>query len=198
MLVLNRSYMAVHVVDMKRAFSLLFKDEAEVVTVEEDRYLTYDWDTWKDVAKARDDFPHHEYDWIHTVSLRIPVPKVIRLFGYNRVPTRQVKFNRRNIYARDENTCQYCAKRFSTTELTIDHVVPRTLGGPTSWTNVVVACTKCNSRKGGRKLHETGMKLLKAPAAPKRSPVIALKIRSPRYRTWTRFLSEAYWEVELK
>ncbi len=196
-LVLNRSYMAIHVVDARRAFSLLFKEDAEVVTVEEERYATYDWDSWKEVAEARDNFPEQDYDWIHTVSFRIPVPKVIRLFGYDRVPSRQVKFNRRNIYARDENTCQYCGKRTSTTELTIDHVVPRSKGGPTTWANVVVACTPCNSRKGGRLLHQTGMRLIRQAAAPRRSPVIALKIRSPRYRTWQHFLNEAYWEVEL-
>ena len=196
-LVLNRSYMAVHVVDAKRAFSLLCKEDAEVVTVEEERYATYDWDTWKEVAKARDEFPAHDYDWVQTVSFRIPVPKVIRLFRFDRVPSRQVKFNRRNLYARDENTCQYCGRRFPTPELTLDHIIPRSKGGPTSWTNLVVACVKCNAKKGGRLLHQTGLKLLKPAAAPRRSPLITLKSRSPRYRTWERFLSEAYWEVEL-
>lgn len=196
-LVLNRSYLAVHVVDARRAFSLLYKEDAEVVTVEDERYATYDWDTWKEVAEARDRFPEGEYDWVQTVSFRIPVPKVIRLFGYDRVPGRKLKFNRRNLYARDENTCQYCGRRQPTSELTLDHVIPRSRGGPTGWANVVVACTRCNSRKGGRLLHQTGMKLIRPPAMPKRSPLIALKIRSPRYRTWQRFLSEAYWEVEL-
>lgn len=196
-LVLNRSYMAVHVVDVRRAFSLLLKDLAEVVTVEEDRYATYDWDSWKEVAEARDRFPEQDYDWIQTVSMRIPVPKVIRLFDYNRVPSRQVKFNRRNLFARDEHSCQYCGKRFPTQDLTLDHIVPRSKGGPSTWTNIVVACVPCNSRKGGRLLHEAGMKLIKPAAAPRRSPLIAMKIRSPRYRSWARFLNEAYWEVEL-
>lgn len=196
-LVLNRSYMAIHVVDAKRAFSLLFKQDAEVVTVEDDRYATYDWDTWREVAEARDRFPAHDYDWVQTVSFRMPVPKVIRLFTYDRVPSRQVKFNRRNIYARDENTCQYCGRRFPTQELTIDHVVARSKGGPTNWANVVVACTRCNARKGGRHLSDTGMRLIRPPAAPRRSPVITLKVRSPRYRTWQHFLNEAYWDVEL-
>ena len=196
-LVLNRSYLAVHVIDARRAFSLLYKEDAEVVTVEDERYATYDWDTWKEVAEARDRFPEGEYDWVQTVSFRIPVPKVIRLFGYDRVPGRQLKFNRRNVYARDENTCQYCGRRQPTSELTIDHVIPRSRGGPTTWGNVVVACVRCNSRKGGRLLHQTGLRLIRLPAMPKRSPLIALKVRSPRYRTWQRFLSEAYWEVEL-
>jgi len=196
-LVLNRSYMAVHVVDAKRAFSLLCKEDAEVVTVEDERYATYDWDSWKEVATARDEFPTQDYDWVQTVSLRIPVPKVIRLFRFDRVPSRQVKFNRRNLYARDENTCQYCGKRFPTPELTLDHIIPRSKGGAANWTNLVVACVKCNARKGGRLLHQTGMKLLRPAAAPRRSPLITLKIRSPRYKTWERFLSEAYWEVEL-
>lgn len=196
-LVLNRSYMAIHVIDVRRAFSLLLREEAEVVTVEDDRYATYDWDSWKEVAEARDNFPEQDYDWIHTVSLRIPVPKVIRLFTYNRVPSRQVKFNRRNIFARDENSCQYCGRRFPTQDLTIDHIVPRSKHGPTTWDNVVVACVPCNSRKGGRLLHQAGMKLIKPAAAPRRSPLIALKVRSSRYRTWAHFLNEAYWEVEL-
>ena len=114
------------------------------------------------------------------------------------VHARFVKFNRRNIYARDENRCQYCGRRFSTSELTLDHVVPRTLGGGATWTNLVCCCVKCNSRKGGRTPVEAGMRLTRKPFKPRRSPIIRLTIRNEKYRSWRHFVDEAYWDVELK
>ena len=89
-----------------------------------------------------------QYEWVRTVQFQIAVPKIIRLFGYDRLPRQDVKLNRRNIYARDRNTCQYCGRHFPTSELSIDHVVPRSLGGQSAWQNLVCSCVACNTRKG--------------------------------------------------
>lgn len=199
-LVLNRYFMAVHVIPARRAFSLLCKEAAEVVHVSEDRYDSFNFESWREVSQYRELFPDGDdaYDWIRTVSFEIRVPRVIRLLGYDKLPRQRVQFNRRNLFARDENRCQYCGRRFPTSELSLDHVIPRFQGGPSSWANVVCACTECNKRKGGRTPREARMKLIRLPQEPRRSPVIHLKLRSGRYRSWRTFLDQAYWSVELR
>src|SRR3972149_4480161 len=119
-LVLNRNYQALQVVNAKRAFSLLFQRLAEVVAIEKDTYNTYDFESWAEVSEFRRRFAPDGNDWIHTVRLTIAVPRIIRLLFYDDLPRQQVKFNRRNIYARDHNRCQYCGQRFSTTALSLD------------------------------------------------------------------------------
>lgn len=197
-LVLNRMYMAVRVVSAKRALTMLFREMAEVISVEDGQYLAYDFSDWLDVSEAKHEFEPHEHDWIRTVRCQIAVPKIVRLLGYDRLPRTTVKLNRRNIFARDENRCQYCGKKFPTSELSIDHVVPRSQGGGTSWDNVVCACVKCNVRKGGRTPHEANMKLLRVVKRPNRSPVLTVKLSDRKYASWKQFLDYAYWNVELK
>ncbi|XVJ59016.1 MAG: HNH endonuclease [Tepidisphaera sp.] len=202
-LVLNKLYMAVRVVSARRAFSMLCREIAEVIHVENasdgPRYLTYDFDSWAEVSQARDHFQasaHH--DWVRTVRFEIAVPKIIRLVGYDRLPEQVVKLNRRNLFARDRNQCQYCGKHFSTCDLSIDHVLPRTLGGGDSWENLVCACIRCNARKGGRTPDQAGMKLIRKAERPKRNPVIALRLGHEKYESWKQFLDAAYWSVELR
>lgn len=197
-LVLNRHYLAVRVVGVKRAFSLLFRDLAEVVHVEDGKYISYDYSEWCELSDLAREFEPDAHDWIRTVRFDIAVPRIIRLAIYDRLPQQSVKFNRRNIYARDGNRCQYCGKRFSTTELSLDHVHPRSLGGKTSWENIVCACLKCNIRKGGRNPEQAGMHLITPPKKPKRNPVLSLKLADDRYASWKSFLDNAYWSVELK
>ena len=108
-LVLNKMFMAVHVVNVRRAFCLLCKDLAEVISCEEGLYSSYDFSSWQELSELRlrvgkevDD------DWIRTPGTEIQAPRVIRLLEYDKVPRQTVKFNRRNIFARDNNQCQYC------------------------------------------------------------------------------------------
>ena len=196
-LVLNRLYMAVHVVGARRAFSLLFRDLAEVVNVEDGQYASYDFENWTELSAYRDQFTP-DYDWVRTVRMSIAVPKIIRLFDYDRVPRQSVKLNRRNIYARDRNRCQYCGGRFPTSELTLDHVVPRTQGGGNSWENLVCACVECNSSKGGRTPKQARMRLITRPGRPRRNPTISFRLGQDKYACWQTFLDNAYWSVELK
>lgn len=196
-LVLNRYFSAIRIIDARRAFVLLAKEIAEVVAVEDGSYVSYAFHTWTELSEFRREFEEQEHDWVRTSRISIAVPKIVRVLGYDRLPREQVKLNRRNIYARDGNRCQYCGKTFPTRELTLDHVKPRVQGGGNSWTNLVCACVKCNARKGGRTPEQAGVKLIRPAVKPKRNPAISLRLGSPKYESWKAFLDEAYWTVEL-
>jgi len=198
-LVLNKLFMAVHVISVRRAFCLLCKDLAEVVNLEDGQFATYDFASWREVSEYRaKHFRQEEDDWVRTSSSQIQVPRVVRLFAYEKMPKHTVKFNRRNIFARDNNQCQYCGRKFSTTELSLDHVTPRSQGGQSTWENIVCACVNCNVRKGGRTPKQAHMSLIRKPEKPKRSPVLNLKLTHKKYQSWKTFLDNAYWSVELK
>lgn len=198
-LVLNRLYMAVHIISVRRAFCLLFKDLAEVVHLEDGQFATYDFSSWREVSEYRAlHFRQEDDDWIRTVNSEIQAPRVIRLLGFEKLPRQTVKFNRRNIFARDNNQCQYCGKKYATSELSLDHVVPRSQGGANTWENIVCACVRCNVRKGGRTPRQAHMTLIRKAEKPKRSPLLNLKLTHRKYQSWKTFLDNAYWSVELK
>jgi 5-methylcytosine-specific restriction endonuclease McrA len=202
-LLLNAHYMAMRVVSARRAFTLLFKrDEqqqpvAEIVHIEDGRYVSYNFEDWAALSRFKHEFEPAAYDWVHTVRFAIAVPRIVRVLTFSRLPRQDVKFNRRNIFARDHNTCQYCGKRSSTSELSLDHVIPRSQGGKSTWDNIVCACLRCNVRKGGRTPQEAGIRLVRAPMKPRRNPVIHFKLSDDRYASWKQFLDTAYWDVEL-
>lgn len=202
-LVLNKFYQAIRVVNVRRAFSLLCRDLAEVIHIEFDNAGQSRWQNlrlteWTELSALKAEFEPDGFDWIHTVRLQIAVPRIIRLLGYDKLPRQEVKFNRRNIFARDGSRCQYCGKRFATNELSLDHVVPRSQGGRSTWDNIVCCCIKCNVKKGGRTPEQAHMHLISKPHKPKRSPVINIRLADARYASWKQFLDEAYWTVELK
>ncbi len=198
-LVLNKMFMAVHVISVRRAFCLLAKQQAEVVSVEEGQYLSYDFESWAELSAFRAQFFRDENDdWVRTPTVEIQAPRVIRLLEYDKVPRQAVKFNRRNIFARDNNQCQYCGRKFIMSELSLDHVVPRSQGGGTTWDNIVCACVECNVRKGGRTPRQANLTLIRKPEKPKRSPMLNMKLSQKKYHTWQTFLDSAYWSVELK
>ena len=197
-LVLNKLWMALRVVTAQRAFSMLYRDLAEVIDVDDAAYAGYDFDTWAAIGLNRAQFNGASYDWVKTVRFDLAVPKVIRLFGYDRLPRQEIKLNRRNIFARDRSICQYCGKRCPTSELSLDHVVPRSQGGCSSWGNLVCCCVACNARKGGRTPSQAGMVLVRQPVKPRRHSVVSLRVESDRYACWQQFLDNAYWSVELK
>ncbi len=191
-LVLNRGYLAVHVVPARRAFVLLYRELAEVVHVESGQYANYDFESWCEISELRSEEEMvADHDWVRTVSIRIQVPRVIRLYRYDRVPRQTLRFNRRNLFARDEHRCQYCGANKPSSQLSFDHVMPRSRGGPTSWENVVCACVDCNTRKGGRTPQEARMKLMRKPTKPKYSPVLVSKLKNPKFESWRSFIPGA-------
>lgn len=186
-LVLNRHWQPVHVATVARSLVMLWNEAARVV--DPDDFRAYSWSDWAALS-PRDGEP-----FIRTVNFRLRVPEVITLTHYDRFRQSTVTFSRRNIFKRDHTTCQYCGKRPGTSELTIDHVLPRSLGGTSTWENCVLACTSCNARKANRTPEQAGMKIRQKPVRPAWKPMYAAT--TVRIESWSKFLSEAYWNVTL-
>lgn len=192
-LVLNRLWQAINVCSVRRAFSLLCAGHAQVVHADgQNNFFTHDFDSWRDLSSREP-----EPEMVHTISLKIRVPKVIVLLLFDRMPRKEVKFTRHNIFERDKNTCQYCGKHFDRKELNLDHVIPRDKGGVTSWENIVCSCIPCNTRKGNRLPHEIGMRLIRKPERPKWRPFVHITFDSHVHDSWRHFIDLAYWNVEL-
>lgn len=192
-LVLNRLWQAVNVCSVRRALTLLFEGQAQVVfNTPDGAYQTFSFHEWRDFSSRQ---PHPES--VHTISFRLRVPRVILLMVFDRVPRQEVKFTRHNIFERDRNTCQYCGKAFERKDLNLDHIVPRDRGGPTSWENIVCSCIPCNTRKANRTPTEAGMHLVRKPKRPKWRPFVQVSFSAPYHDSWKHFLDLAYWNVEL-
>jgi 5-methylcytosine-specific restriction endonuclease McrA len=159
-LVLNANFEPINVCDIRRAVGLILSDKADLV------------------INGRGE--------IHTINASFPRPSVIRLQKMINRPRQQLKLTRREIFRRDNYTCQYCGKH--TGELTIDHVIPRHLGGQHIWKNVVAACSFCNHRKGGRLLGEVNMRLLRTPKEPPSSAHYVFGRHLPENNEWESFL----------
>jgi 5-methylcytosine-specific restriction endonuclease McrA len=186
-LVLNRHWQPVNVATVARSLTMLWNESAHVV--DPDDFRLYTWADWARLA------PKDGEPFIRTVTFRMRVPEVVTLTRYDRVRESTVTFSRRNLFKRDHSSCQYCGARPGSAELTIDHVIPRSLGGTSTWENCVLACVACNARKANRTPDQAKMRLRKPPARPSWKPLYAA---SPiRIESWSRFLSEAYWNVSL-
>ncbi|MFQ5601324.1 MAG: HNH endonuclease [Candidatus Krumholzibacteriia bacterium] len=186
-LVLNRSWLAVHVCDVRRAVTLLTLGLARVVT---DEFETHDFQSWRELSQFADK------NYLNTPRFKLVIPEIIVLTRYNSVPPRRVKFSRRNIFERDRYSCQYCQQTPARSELSVDHVIPKSRGGTTIWSNVVLACTECNARKRDRSPQEAGMRLHRQPKEPPWKPGSGFRI-STRLRSWKRFVDAAYWDLNL-
>ncbi len=187
-LVLNRLWQAVNIIGVKRAFGLLMMDHAQVVHADDDAIEVLNAEGW--IAHSLAHPPTDDRDCIHTVRMRLRLPSVILLRYYDRVPAKEVKFNRQNLFERDGHCCQYCGKVYTVKELNLDHVIPRMNGGRTSWENVVTSCVRCNSRKANRMPHQAGMHLLKKPTKPKWRPFAYAVSTADRVEHWEPFLGE--------
>lgn len=192
-LVLNRHYQPVNVTSVRRAFVLLYQGAAQAIDRE---FKIFDFESWAALSAEVDG----EDDMVHTVSRAIRAPRVIVLQVYDRFPRARVRFSRQNIYLRDGMTCQYCNRRFARSDMNLDHVIPRSRGGRTTWENVVCSCIPCNVEKGGRTPAEAGMKLAKTPTRPRWSPFAKDVNGGSPHQEWLPFLSlvnASYWNTEL-
>ena len=187
-LVLNRSWQPVNITSVARSISMVYGGVARVVDPES--YQLYDWSDWSAIR------PENDEPFLQSVSQKFRVPEVVSLNRFDQLPKSAVTFNRRNIYKRDRFTCQYCATQPSSRELTIDHVLPRSRGGESTWTNCVLACVNCNHKKADRLPDEAGMRLRKNPVQPKWSP--SYSRHTIRMESWQKFISDSYWDVELE
>jgi 5-methylcytosine-specific restriction endonuclease McrA len=186
-LVLNRHWQPVRVTTVARALVQVWNATAHVVDP-----VDYQLYTWADWSALR---PQSGEPTITTPRLRLRVPEVVTLTTYDGLLVLTVPFNRRNVFQRDRCTCQYCGTRPGSGELTIDHVVPRSQGGVSSWENCVLACVTCNRRKANRTPEQAGLLLRTKPVHPRWQPLYA--IGRVRIDSWSHFLSAAYWHIEL-
>jgi len=177
-LVLNRSWRPVHVTPVRRALCLVFREAARIVAP--DSLTTYSFAEWCQEPVPPDTLA------LRSPSVRIAPPEIIVLGRYDKVPCHEAPFTRRNLFLRDNYTCQYCGRRCTSDHLSVDHVLPRSRGGSTTWENCVLACVGCNSRKGDRTLKETGFRLLRRPVRPRWSPYLNLR-PSQRLPSWAQF-----------
>lgn len=162
-LMLNRSYVAIKIVNWKNAISLVFQGHAYAL----DRsYCRFDYNQWLEFSK-QEGTKLDNYEFIKTSQFEIAVPTIIILSDYGSVPACEVNYSRQTVFERDGFRCSYCGKQFHRNELNIDHVIPRKLGGDSSWENTVTSCYKCNSKKADKPLDKCGMKLLITPKKPK-------------------------------
>lgn len=189
-LVLNKSWSPVATVSLQRAITMLFSysnGEPKARIIDPSSYQTFTWEDW---SKLR---PQATDDKLAGANIYFRVPEVILLSQYDKMPQPKVHFSRRNLFKRDQMTCQYCGCQPGSSELTIDHVLPRSQGGITSWENTVLACVDCNRKKADRTPAQAHMKLLKTPKKPHAK---ALKYESLKpIKSWEAFLGQCYWNV---
>jgi 5-methylcytosine-specific restriction endonuclease McrA len=192
-LVLNRYFVPVTITSVKRAFVLMYSGVAKAVGSD---FETFDFESWSQISAMKGD-----EDVVRTVNAVILTPRVIVLVRYEGVIRKEAKFNRINIFRRDGGTCQYCTRKFSRSELTIDHVIPRSQGGRSVWDNVVCCCVDCNRKKGGRTPEQARMKLKRKPKKPLWDPFSNIYIKAVMYKEWEpylNFVDISYWNVELE
>ena len=179
-LVLNRNWQPVHVTTVYRALAMLWSETAHVICPES--YELYTWQDW--VGRS----PSENSPVIRTGKLKMSAPEVVRLGDYYRQPNHAVTFTRSNLMKRDHHSCQYCGRQPGRGKLTIDHVVPRSKGGPNSWTNCVAACVKCNAEKADRTLEQVGpkLRLKRKPVRPDWKPFWSAQ--GVRISVWEQFI----------
>lgn len=183
-LVLNRSWLAIATTPVRHALTLVFTGAAQAIQPE--TFEVHSFDTWSSLGVPEDE------DSVSTVSMELRVPEVIVLQRFSGVPRQALPFTRRNLVRRDHAQCQYCGCRPGSSDLSIDHVIPRSAGGATSWENCVLACVRCNRRKGNKLAHEVDMRLMRQARVPQWSPIF--EVASSRKRdAWKRFVAERHW-----
>lgn len=183
-LVLNKNWTPVTTTTVRRALVLLCRSTASAICPS--TFDVFDLEAWitRSIEAAGS---LHRGRVLRTPRYDLEKPEVILLRGYAGIPRREVSFSRRNLYRRDGYSCQYCGRRRPPDELSIDHVMPRSRGGKTSWENCVLACVRCNTKKANKTLRESGFMLLRAPSKPTWSPLLE-SIPQAHPPSWGKFL----------
>jgi 5-methylcytosine-specific restriction endonuclease McrA len=192
-LVLNRLWQAVNICTVRRAVVLLYCGHASVVYEEDGDYRTFQFDDWRDYSNENADGQR----CLHGPKYKILIPSVVLLSRYDKVPTKDIKLTRHNIYQRDRNTCQYCGKAFERNDLNLDHVIPRDMGGSTMWSNLVCSCRECNAKKGNRTPRQAGMHLIRKPRKPRWTPLTSYNLGNETHHSWRKFIDISHWNVDL-
>ena len=178
-LVLNRNWQPVTFLPVQTCIVNVMRDMASVL--DPVSYYLMTFEEWCEAKPETD-------RWIKTTHDAVPAPEVIVLKKYGERPPRKVSFSRPNLYKRDSFTCQYCGEAMPGSDLTIEHVLPRSRGGPTSWENCVAACEACNGRKADQTPVEAGMKLRTNPVKPAWTPKLSIPRGHSVRQSWEPFL----------
>lgn len=192
-LVLNKGWNPIAVINLKKAMGLITKVEADgqpkaKILDASKEFQLFSWDDWATLI-AKDDEPV-----IRSINKSFKIPEIILLTNHNKLPQQRTNFNRRTIYRRDNNTCQYCNSKPGVSLLSIDHVIPRSQGGKSTLENCVLACVTCNGKKANRTPEQARMKLLKQPTKPR----FTLHKHEYHCESWEQVLGVMYWNVELE
>jgi len=189
-LVLNKAWIPVHIISWRKGMSLIYQNNAHALDRD---FIAYDFQNWLEFSTKN----AHDYAKVHTVSMAIAVPEIIVLTKYDKLPTRDVKYSRENVYHRDHNKCMYCGVQFTIKEMTIDHIIPKSHGGRTTWDNVVAACKPCNNKKADRTPIQAGMKLIKQPKKPNWiNPITSVRSKAHICVSWQKFMSKIDVNIE--
>lgn len=183
-LVLNRNYQPVRLTSVRYALTLMYGGRASAM---DDTYTCFDFERWQALEGVGQD------ESIRTVRGAIRVPRIVVLHHYHSTRTPKLRLSRRHVFVRDNYTCQYCALSLPARELNLDHVVPKSRGGPTSWDNLVTSCRKCNLKKGRMLPQECGMVPRRRPVCPPWTLALhATRVLSRHhyYASWQPFLPE--------
>lgn len=183
-LILNKNWSAINVTSIECALILICRESAKALCP--DTYESFSIDSWieRSVNRAKE-LPMSRF--IRTPRFPVERPEIAILSAYGGIPFTEVNFTRRNLYKRDNYTCQYCVTPCTPKDLTIDHVRPRSRGGKNSWQNCVTSCLDCNTKKANKLLYESDMKLFKEPKTPKWQPIAGM-IPQSHPESWFKFL----------
>jgi 5-methylcytosine-specific restriction endonuclease McrA len=182
-LILNRCWQAIHVKSAAEALSMMYVGNATGLDITGyDNMIPYKWENW--VSLPFDE----KSDYISTVRGQIKVPKVIVLCEYDKVPRRRPKFSSKAIWNRDEGICQYTGRKLTPNEANIDHILPRSKGGRTTWTNCVLSHKEVNHKKGNKTPEEAGLRLIRQPYEPRAVPTIFYINNHQNIPEWDIFL----------
>ena len=182
-LVLNRNWQAINIRTPAEAFCQMATDVATALDIQgNDWMVPTKWEDWKELPVRENDCS------VGTAHGRVRVPTVVVLANFAKVPMKRPKFNSRNLWVRDGGRCQYTGRELRPGEGNIDHIMPRSRGGDTTWENCVLAATDVNSRKADRTPDEAGLKLQRQPQAPREVPVTALLKNVHEIPEWEPFL----------
>lgn len=183
-LVLNKSWVPVQVIDFRKTMNLIYQEAAHALDRE---YIVYDWKGWLEftIKNATD------YAKVYTAKIAIAVPEIIVLVKYNQLPKREIKFSRENIFNTYHYKCLYCGNVFTIKNLTIDHIIPKSRGGKTTWLNCVPCCKPCNNKKDCKTPQEAGMQLLRQPIKPHWiNPITGARGKAQICQSWNKFMNK--------
>jgi 5-methylcytosine-specific restriction endonuclease McrA len=183
-LVLNKNWQAINITTPSEALSMMYCDSATGLNIKgKDDMIPLKWKEWLNLICDEND------TFVKTVQGNIKIPKIIILCKYDKVPKKRPKLTRKGIWLRDEGICQYTGKKINPNDGNIDHVIPKSRGGKTDWTNCVLAHRKVNAKKADKTPEEAGLKLIRQPYTPKELPVSFYITNKYDIQEWRIFLN---------